>query len=287
MKRELLALKKEIDSAIALEFSEKIQKAKLFDAASYALLSGGKRVRPIIVHLIAKALGNGLPVMEAAIATEFFHTASLIADDLPCMDDDLVRRSRPSLHVEFGEGIALLSSYGLIAEAFGKIEKNGRAMRGERDPFSSRAFEATSIALEYASRFSGMRGASLGQFFDLYRNNKDLEELEEVIYLKTITLFEGAFILGWLFGGGDFSSVKSVEKLAWHFGMAFQIADDIKDFEQDAHKESSANYAVIVGMDAAKERLDREAEAFSKTLKMLSIESKEFNYLLSRLMGPK
>jgi geranylgeranyl diphosphate synthase type II len=222
--------------------------------------------------------------MEAALATEFFHTASLIADDLPCMDDDSMRRSRPSLHVAFGEGVALLASYGLIAEGFGKIEKNGRAMKGEREPFSSKALEATSIALEYASRFSGMQGASLGQFFDLYRKHEGLSELEEMIYLKTITLFEGAFVLGWLFGGGEFSHVQSVEKLALHFGMAFQIRDDLKDFEPDLQKGSSSNYAVALGKEAAQKRLEREVEAFSKTLKLLSIESPEFNYLSSRLL---
>ncbi len=286
MKKELLKIKQTIDESLALEFSQEKRKVKLFDAASYALLSGGKRVRPILVQLVSKALGHGLPVMDAAIAVEFFHTASLIADDLPCMDDDAMRRSRPSLHMEFGEGTALLASYGLIAEGFGKIEKNGKAMRCEREPFSSRAFEATSIALEYASRFSGMRGASLGQFFDLYRNNEDLSFLEETIYLKTITLFEGSFILGWIFGGGEFCSLKKVEKLAWHFGMAFQIADDLKDFKQDALKNSTSNYAVALGIERAKERLDKEVLAFSETLKTLSIESEGFSYLANRLLQP-
>ena len=92
------------------------EKTKLRDACEYALTNGGKRFRPLIVLLIAEALGHGMNVYPSALSVEFFHTASLIADDLPCMDNDDERREKPSLHKVYGESIALLASYALITQ---------------------------------------------------------------------------------------------------------------------------------------------------------------------------
>ena len=111
------------------------EKTKLRDACEYALTNGGKRFRPLIVILIAEALGNGLNVFEAALSVEFFHTASLVADDLPCMDNDDERRDKPSLHKVYGEAIALLASYALITAAFEKIYSNVSVMRESPPPF--------------------------------------------------------------------------------------------------------------------------------------------------------
>src|SRR6202167_2596390 len=97
-----------IEQEIAKSILSFGEKTKLRDACEYALTTSGKRFRPLIVIFIAEALGNGLNVYEAALAVEFFHTASLIADDLPCMDNDDERRDKPSLHKVYGEAIALL-----------------------------------------------------------------------------------------------------------------------------------------------------------------------------------
>src|SRR5579863_9558332 len=105
------------------------EKTKLRDACEYALTNGGKRFRPLIVLFVGEALGCGLNVYEAALSVEFFHTASLIADDLPCMDNDDERRDKPSLHKVYGETIALLASYALITAAFEKIHSNAIVMR--------------------------------------------------------------------------------------------------------------------------------------------------------------
>lgn len=116
----------------------------------------GKRLRPILVLMIADALGLGADVMPAALSVEFFHTASLIADDLPCMDNDDLRRERPSLHKVFGESVAILASYALIAEGYGAIARNG-----QNCPASA------VICLEAVRRAAGIRGATHGQFLDL------------------------------------------------------------------------------------------------------------------------
>ncbi|MBM3199287.1 MAG: hypothetical protein FJZ58_08595, partial [Chlamydiae bacterium] len=118
-------IEKEIAKSI-LYFGEK---TKLRDACEYALTNGGKRLRPLIVLMVSEALGNGLNVLEAALSVEFFHTASLIADDLPCMDNDDERRDKPSLHKVYGETIALLASYALITAAFEKIRVSASIMK--------------------------------------------------------------------------------------------------------------------------------------------------------------
>ena len=107
-----------IEQEIAKSIVSLGNKTKLRDACEYALTNGGKRFRPLIVLMVAEALGQGLNVNEAALSVEFFHTASLIADDLPCMDNEEERRSKPSVHKVYGESIALLASYSLICSAF-------------------------------------------------------------------------------------------------------------------------------------------------------------------------
>src|SRR5271155_2067965 len=111
------------------------EKTKLRDACEYALKSGGKRFRPLLVLLVAEGVGNDLNVYEAALSVEFFHTASLIADDLPCMDNEDERRNKPSLHKVYGEAIALLASYALITAAFDKIYCNASLMQEAPSPF--------------------------------------------------------------------------------------------------------------------------------------------------------
>ena len=111
--------RKRLEEEIRISIDQMGEKNTLRDACEYALLNGGKRLRPILVLMIAESLGAQHDVMPSALSVEFFHTASLIADDLPCMDDDHERRSRPSLHVAFGEDIAILASYALISEGYG------------------------------------------------------------------------------------------------------------------------------------------------------------------------
>jgi geranylgeranyl diphosphate synthase type II len=123
---------------------------------------------PSLVLLIAEGLGHGLNVFDSALAVEFFHTASLIADDLPCMDNEEERRSKPSVHKVYGESIALLSSYSLICSAFERIYRNGAVMRDAEPPFCSFADRACVVAFEHATRCAGILGATGGQFLDLF-----------------------------------------------------------------------------------------------------------------------
>ncbi len=234
------------------------EKNELRDACEYALLNGGKRLRPILVLMIAEALGLGTDVMPAALSIEFFHTASLIADDLPCMDNDDMRRNRPSLHKAFGESVAVLASYALIAEGYGGIYRN-----------SQNSPESAVLCLEAATRCAGINGATNGQFLDLYPPNADLDTIKKIIYQKTVTLFEIAFVFGWLFGGGSASRLSEVNACAYHLGMAFQIADDLLDEKEDAS--SPINIAKAYGRERALSLFEEEMEAFTCSLKNLGL----------------
>lgn len=217
----------------------------LSEACFYALKNGGKRFRPAIVYMVGDALGAE-SVEDAALCVEFFHTASLIADDLPCMDNDAKRRGKPSLHCAFGEQTALLATYALIAAGYELIS-------------------SSPLAVQQASKNTGILGATGGQYYDL----REGAAIERVLYMKTGALFELSFVLGWIFGGGEVSLLEQVRKAAYHFGLAFQIADDMDDFEQDADK--PYNFARAFGKEKARERVTLELESTKRALEELGI----------------
>ncbi len=260
----------QIEAALVRFIEEMGEKNGLRDACEYALLNGGKRLRPILVLLIAESLQKGADVMAAALSVEFFHTASLIADDLPCMDDDDLRRNNPSLHKKFGESVAILASYALIAEGYGGIYKNGK-----ESP------ERALICLEAVTRLAGMKGATNGQFLDLYPPDFSLETIEKTIYQKTVTLFEIAFIFGWVFGGGDLGKMAEVKKAAYHLGMAFQIGDDLLDGKED----SRINMATAVGQKKAESLFEEELSAFVLSLQTLGLWNMQFQKIASWLQN--
>ena len=275
--------KDKIEAALEKEMAQMGPSSRLLDACRYALLSGGKRLRPILVLMVAEALGNGLDATPVALSVEFFHTASLIADDLPCMDDDDERRSRPSLHKVFEESVALLASYTFIASGYEGIYKNHARMK--TDPmFGPKADAAAIEALAISTRCAGIHGATNGQFLDLFPPDHRLETIEKIILQKTVTLFQISFVLGWLFGGGDAAKVKEVEQSAYHLGMAFQIADDLQDIEQDEAHEASINIASALGVEKASEVFEQELHAWKTSLMSLGIWNNDFEKVLGYLV---
>jgi geranylgeranyl diphosphate synthase type II len=265
--------KDRIEKALHHYIAQMGEKSILRDACEYALTSGGKRLRPTLVLMIAEALGSN-DVMPAALSVEFFHTASLIADDLPCMDNDAMRRGVASLHIAFGEPGALLASYTLMAAGYGGIHENGKLIGNDQ-----RAMEC----LGYAVKCAGIQGATQGQFYDLFPPNMALETIQDIIYKKTVTLFEIAFLFGWIFGGGDLSQVVKLKKCAYHLGMAFQIGDDLDDFVQDAE---GLNIAVALGKEKAISVLENEVESLERTLKELNLWNEEFKAIVTALQKP-
>ena len=259
-------------------------KTKLRDACEYALKSGGKRFRPLLVLLIAEGLGHGLNVYESALSVEFFHTASLIADDLPFMDNEEERRNIPVLHKVYGEAIALLSSYALICAAFEKIHRNAAILKESGPHFSSFADRACVIALEHATRCAGILGATGGQFLDLFPPALNLDNIRQIIYKKTVTLFEVSFVFGWVFGGGNLEEIESLKKAAYHFGMAFQIADDMGDLTQDEKNQREINFAKHIGKEQALNVFNEEMCQFQQLLVELKLDTPSFKKMSGMLM---
>ena len=274
----LLPYKKRIEREIKKLVSSFKEKNKLTDACRYALNSKGKRFRPILVLFLAEAIGKKCDVLPAALAVELFHTASLIADDLPCMDNEKMRRKKPALHRIYGESTALLASYTLIALAYEKIREN--AQKRKEDNLCMQA-------IKEVSRLSGIEGATGGQFLDLFPPDVSLATIKKIIHRKTVTLFEIAFILGWLFGGGKLDDLEKVKKMSHHLGRAFQVADDFQDVAQDKKKKIKINIVSFLGKEKAQKYFEKEMTFFEKFLKQFNLFSSSFKkikpYLFSYL----
>lgn len=204
------------------------QPVSLHKAMRSSLLASGKRVRPLLCLLISEAAGGtGRSfALDAGCAIEMVHTASLILDDLPCMDDAAMRRGRPTTHKEFGQSTAILASVGLLNRAFGVIAEH---------PGASPALKTRT--LEVLSEAVGSNGMIAGQEIDLHerRNYDHATPIESVNWLKTGVLFVAAAHTGALAANLQPSAVGAVNDFAKHVGLAFQTADDLIDRMGDAH----------------------------------------------------
>ncbi len=234
--------------------------SQLKNACVYALKIGGKRLRPAIVYMVADALQKGRNVDMAALIVEFFHVSSLISDDLPCMDDDDFRRGEPTTHKVFSESIALLASFALTSAGFELLSR----IPLEKD----NAEHILRTTVGAASRAVGLVGIIGGQHFDLYpeeleKSISKQDAILKIMDMKTGALFSLGFLFGWIFGGGDLSSIEDVKQMALHFGRAFQILDDIDDYDQDIAAHKKINFAIEVGVEEAKRAVAFHIDAFS------------------------
>ncbi len=253
-------------------------------AMAYSLLAGGKRVRPVIVLACCEALSGDMELaLKYACAIEMVHTYSLIHDDLPCMDNDALRRGRPTNHVVHGEALALLAGDGLLNLAAEYI--SGAAPRdAEKDIRAvSRLFGG-----------SGVLGMIGGQADDIYAeaHGADKELVERIHHRKTGALIRAAGELGAIAAG---AGPDAFDGYTTHLGLAFQIRDDILDVEGSAEQlgksnsdaaNNKATFVSVYGLDEAKRRLERETAAALAALEPLG-EGGRFlrglaGYLLSR-----
>ena len=187
------------------------------------------------------------------------------------MDNDDERRNKPTAHRVYGESVALLATYALISAGYACLAQNAHLIKNSSHPFASQSDHLCVLALENATFNTGLQGATGGQFLDLSPPDLSLDRVREVIHKKTVTLFEISFVLGWLFGGGDAAKLNLVKKSAAHFGMAFQIADDIDDRAQDIANSHSLNIANVFGLDRAKKMFHEEMRLFHQTLAELKL----------------
>jgi geranylgeranyl diphosphate synthase type II len=198
----------------------------LVQAMRYSLEAGGKRLRPILCIAASEAVGGSeADVMPAACALELIHTYSLIHDDLPAMDDDDLRRGKPTCHKAFNEATAVLAGDALQAAAFEVLAAAGRHHRG--DP--SKWLEVVYII----ARAAGYSGMVQGQMMDISSEGKgiSLEELETLHRLKTGALIEASVQAGAILGGGSSQEITAMGAYGRYTGLAFQVADDILNVE--------------------------------------------------------
>lgn len=272
-----------IDDAIESYLSAQLPPGPLCEACTYALGNGAKRLRPALVLMVSEALGSGADVTYPALAVEFFHTASLIADDLPSMDNDAFRRGVPTLHRVYGEGTALLASYALIAEGYSCLARGVHSLKESRLPHSVRSARIALLAVEAASRCMGITGAVGGQYLDISLENPTAPLLEEVAIKKTVSLFEVALVLGWLFGGGEEEKLPQIKEAAQHLGLAFQIADDLADYLHDRLQGRQSNLARGLGPNDSVARLHKTLTSLEHSLHDLGLYTPPLQALVAGL----
>jgi geranylgeranyl diphosphate synthase type II len=275
----LEARRAEVEAAIAAILPTPPEAPEIVHSAMrYSLLAGGKRLRPILCLASADAVGGARGMaMPAACAIELIHTYSLIHDDLPAMDDDTMRRGRPTLHVVSGEGMAILAGDALLTEAFHLLAREPASPDGT---VASRKLRV----IETIARAAGVVGMVGGQAIDLasvtpdesgQRPSLDADALRSMHARKTGALIRASAVSGAIMGGGTAGQIDAIDRAAGEFGLAFQIVDDILDVEgvaatlgKTAGKDAAAGkptYPALYGLDAsrrmANECLDRAAEA--------------------------
>ncbi len=261
--------------------SDLVNPVELHKAMRYSVLAPGKRVRPVLIYATASALGINLQSVDgAAAAVEIIHAYSLIHDDLPAMDDDDLRRGRPTCHIEFDEATAILAGDALQALAFYILS---------HDPDMTSDGSARLKMIERLSLFSGSRGMAGGQAIDLASVGKPLNiaELETMHIHKTGALIRTCIQMAALSAKGlSDEQFNSLDSYAKAIGLSFQVQDDILDVIGDTEtlgkpqgsdiKHNKPTYPSIIGLQASREKAQ---ELHEKALQSLSIFGEEADIL--------
>lgn len=227
----------------------------LLPAISRSLTSSGKRVRGILTIAVAESAGaKPERLVAAAAAIEMIHTSSLILDDLPAMDDAVMRRGAPALHREFGEDLAILTSVALLNHAYGLIAENHAAMGPRRWPLAQ--------VIDRVVEAVGWHGSVAGEAVDLHSggSNLDFDTLEYIHSRKTGALFVASAAVGGMLANIHPAALQRIEVFAKNLGLAFQITDDVLDVTADAGQlgkdvgkdEQRLTFVKLAGVDGAR-----------------------------------
>jgi len=266
LKLYLAERKREVEAALEASFPAPVGLQKsVIEAARYSLFAGGKRLRPILCMTAAEVVGGSAqPIMPAACALEMIHTYSLIHDDLPAMDNDDYRRGQLTSHKVFGEAIAILAGDALLTEAFDFVAR----MLDMPGQSADRVLQAIRILVKAA----GYRGMIGGQAIDLECENleTDIATVEYMHIHKTGALLSASLEIGALLGGGSDEQTRSLKRYGHHFGLAFQITDDLLDIEGDAEEmgkqpgsdiaRNKKTYPALLGLAGSKESAREHVE---------------------------
>ncbi len=263
----LAARRPGVDEALSRVLALPGAPSPLAEAMRYSALAGGKRVRPLLALAVYEAMGGEVPapgeVLEAFAALELVHAYSLIHDDLPCMDDDTLRRGRPTCHVVHGEAMALLAGDALQTLAFELLATR---------PAGAAAVARRSDAVLVLARAAGPEGMAGGQALDLAETGHAgdgplaVERLRRLHALKTGRLLAASARLGALLAGADSDACGRAETFGAALGLLFQIADDLLDVTADAARlgktagkdarQEKLTYPALFGLEGAVERRD-------------------------------
>ncbi|MDO4599593.1 MAG: polyprenyl synthetase family protein [[Ruminococcus] gnavus] len=237
------------------------QQKLVMDAMQYSMLSGGKRLRPMLMQETYHLFGGTTAVIEPFMAAiEMIHTYSLVHDDLPAMDDDEYRRGRKTTHVVYGEDMGILTGDGLLNFAF-----ETAALAFDMEPENSFCIGK---ALQVLGRKAGIYGMIGGQVVDVKSSGEKIsgDKLEFIYRLKTGALIEASMMIGAILAGASEESVQAMEEIAAEVGMAFQIQDDILDVTSTTEilgkpvhsdeKNEKMTYVVWKGLDQAKQDVE-------------------------------
>ena len=238
-----------------------LPQGKVCEAMAYSLLDGGKRIRGCLTLAMCELCGGGVQsALPLACAIEMVHAYSLIHDDLPCMDNDDLRRGKPSCHIKFGEGTALLAGDALLTHAFSAAS----------DAYFNGTLPAETVlrCVNQLSRAAGVEGMIGGQVIDTAPEEVPMtpEQLEAMHSMKTGALIRSAAVLGCLAAGAPRDVVMQADLYAAKIGLAFQIVDDILDATEESEKlgkstsdtdNNKTTYITLYGVEKAREMVRR------------------------------
>jgi farnesyl diphosphate synthase len=235
---------------------------RLHQAMRYAVLDGGKRIRPLLAYAAGElARADAAALDHVALALEYVHAYSLVHDDMPCMDNDVLRRGKPTVHVAYGEATAMLAGDALQAEAFRILAAAPLAAATRLD------------LIDALARAAGTEGMCGGQAIDLDAMDRALDaaQIERMHRMKTGALLCASVLMGARAGALEATVLAALERYAQALGLAFQIVDDILDVEasdaelgKTAGKDRAQNkptYVTVLGLEAAKQRAGQLHEA--------------------------
>ena len=289
LKRYLKAQRRAVDAALRRFLPrESTRPATLHKAMRHPIFAGGKRLRPILCLAAAEAFGGSAEnAMPAACAVEIIHTYSLVHDDLPCMDNDDLRRGKPTTHVAYGENVAVLAGDGLLTEAFAIV-----AQTPECRNYKTRHYVVGLAQSADSRRLIG------GQVLDLEGEGKSLTkaQLVRIHEAKTAALLAGSLRLGGMSANVSPRKLEALTIFGRNLGLAFQVIDDILDVTQSteqlgktAGKDAAvekATFPAIVGLEASKKEAQRLTDKALAALKPFARQARRLDeiahYLLDR-----
>ena len=245
--------------------------ARIHEAMRYSLQAGGKRLRPVLALSAAALFQPRFSALPAAVALECIHTYSLVHDDLPCMDNDDLRRGRPTAHKQFDEATALLAGDGLLTHAFLILATHYAA-----DPRL-----ATCLVRELADAAGSARlvGGQMQDLLSEKKANATAAELDFIHLNKTAAMLEASLVMGGHVGGADDAALTSLRAAGRHLGLAFQIIDDVLDATADTStlgktagkdaKVGKTTYVSLHGIEAARRMAKEQTESALTALRAL------------------